>query len=227
MNEAGCQTCLFRQEICKVISDDDFAEIQNNTARLTYTDKEVMVKQGSVLSQILYLTQGFVILEYKNDKMQTFINGVLKAPILISGGGFFTMDKNQISIISVGTTQCCMIDANTLRLKIAANGGFGIKIYELLEIQNNELLKFQKTIIGKRVNGRVAGLLLFLMKDILQTEEARIPLSRKQLSLLAGCSEENLIGILKSFNENGIIQTNAKKTKLIDAEMLKKIRENG
>lgn len=227
MNEAGCQTCLFRQEICKVISNDDFSEIQNNTVQLSYADKEVIIKQGTNLSQILYLTQGFVIMEYMNEKMQTFIKGILKAPMLICGGGFFTMDKNQFSIISVGSAQCCMIDTRTLRLKIAANGGFGIKIYELLETQNNELLKFYKTIVGKRVNGRVAGLLLFLMRDILQTEEARIPLNRKQLSLLAGCSEENLIGILKSFNENGIIHTNAKKIKLIDVEMLKKIRENG
>lgn len=55
-----CEQCLFKQVVCKYISDEEFMLLYSSSIHLNYKKGEVILKQGSKLTHLVFLSKGYV-----------------------------------------------------------------------------------------------------------------------------------------------------------------------
>jgi len=227
LKETHCETCEFRKEICEVVSANEFEEIFNNTDQLIFNKGEIIFKQGTDARQLAYITKGVVKLEHKNTSDMLQIPGVMVAPVLIGGNYSFTGSKNIFSVVAIEDCHVCLISYQVIRARAMVNPLFGLKIYEMLSMAHQRILEKQLMLACKRVPGRIAGVLIMLCDRIYRSETFSFPLSRREISYLTSCSEENVIRTLSGFDHDGIISLNGKSVSILDIERLHRIYNLG
>lgn len=223
----NCGNCAFRTEICKFLNQEDFSELNNNSVYNQYSKGEVIINQGEDSDSILYLSAGFIKLEHVSDNKQVQIPALIKGPALLCGNYQISGAKNTMSIITVEDSDICLINLNVLRNRMKQNAQFALTIFDMLSMFHQRVFEKQLSLTCKRVPGRIAGVLILFREKFYNTDEFSLPISRRELSQLSYCSEENVIRTLSSFEKDGIIQLSGKSVKIIDAARLHKIYDLG
>ncbi len=71
--------------------------------------------------------------------------------------------------------------------------------------------------------GRLADLLLCLSGNIFRSPKFDMGLTRKELAELAGMSTENVVRVLKSFQNDGLIEVDGKSFIIINPDGLRRL----
>lgn len=222
-----CEDCAFRNEICRFIDEEEFSELNESTRLMTYEKGEIILGQGKETGYLIYISSGLVKLEHTSANNEVHIPAILKAPALISGSFQFLSPINIFSVISIEETGACLIDINKIREQIKQNSLFGIQIFDLLSTFYQRVLDKQLALACKRVPGRIAAVLIMFREKFYNSNEFSFPLTRREISHLTSCSEENVIRTLSSFEQDGIITLSGKSVKILHPEKLKRIYDIG
>ncbi|MPL97766.1 Transcriptional activator protein Anr [bioreactor metagenome] len=225
--DENCVNCAFRTEICKYLNQEDFSELNDSSVVTHFHKGEIIINQGEELNSIVYLSSGLVKLEHVSGNKQIQIPALIKGPALLCGNYQISGMHNLMSAVAIEETDVCMINIGILRNRMKQNAQFAMTIMEMLSMYHQRVFEKQLTLSCKRVPGRIAGMLILFMEKFYNTDEFSLPLSRRELSQLANCSEENVIRTLSSFEKDGIIQLSGKSVRIIDAGRLHKIYDLG
>ncbi|HBG69317.1 MAG: hypothetical protein A2W93_16320 [Bacteroidetes bacterium GWF2_43_63] len=225
--EATCSNCAFKNQVCKLLNNEEFSQLNESTRTMTFEKGEIIISQGSEISSLLYISSGLVKLEHTPVNKEVHIPAIIKAPALVSGSFQFSSPVNLYSIISIEETSACLIDIDVVRDRMKQNSLFSVQIFEMLSSFYQRVLDKQLALACKRVPGRIAAVLLMFREKFYNSDDFIFPLTRREISHLTSCSEENVIRTLSSFELDGIISLSGKSVRIIDPEKLKRIYEIG
>jgi CRP/FNR family transcriptional regulator len=79
----------------------------------------------------------------------------------------------------------------------------------------------------KKMQGRVAEVLLYFSDEIFRSDEFEMILSRQELGEMTNMVKESVVRILKELEVSGVISTSSSVIKILDKEKLKEISEKG
>ena len=224
---AICSDCAFRNQVCQSMSDDEFSKLNDSTRVMTYEKGEPIIVQGNEIRYIVYISSGLVKLENVSENKEVHIPAIIKAPALISGSFQFSSPVNLYSVIAIEDTTACLIDINVVRDRLKLNSLFSVRIFEMLSTFYQRVLDKQLTLACKRVPGRIAAVLLMFSEKFYNSDKFIFPLTRREISHLTSCSEENVIRTLSSFEQDGIITVSGKSVQILHPEKLKRIYDIG
>lgn len=224
---AICSDCAFRNQVCLSMSDDEFSKLNESTRVMTYEKGEPIIVQGNEIRYIVYISSGLVKLEHVSENKEIQIAAILKAPVLISGSFQFFSSVNLYSVTALDDVDACLIDINVVKNRIKVNSLFGLRIFEMLSMFYQRVLDKQLALACKRVPGRIAAVLIMFMDKFYNSNSFILPITRKEISHLTSCSEENVIRTLSSFEQDGIITLSGKSVKILHSEKLKRIYDIG
>jgi CRP/FNR family transcriptional regulator len=211
---SDCFTCL---------NEEERALLEKNTINIEFKKGEVIAKQGSFASHIIYLKEGLA---------KIFISGNTKDLILkITPERRFiglssVFDGNNTFIYSASTyidSEASLIDINFFKSLIRRNPTFAARI---ISIQNENAAQVYSrfySLTRKQSSGLVADLILCLANRVFKSNKFCLPISRSDLADLTGLSIESVLRILKEFKEDGIIETHGKHFEIIKIDKLNKI----
>ncbi|HPF00055.1 MAG TPA: Crp/Fnr family transcriptional regulator [Bacteroidales bacterium] len=222
-----CEDCAFRNEICRFIDEEEFSELNETTLYQHSPKGQTIVRQGDPMTHLLYLSSGLVKLEHVSPNKQIQIPALIKGPALISGNYQISGANNLLSVVAVEETNACLIDLVVLQSRMRKNAMFAMTIYDMLTAFHQRVLDKQLMLACKRVPGRIAGILLLFREKFYNSNEFSFPLTRREISHLTSCSEENVIRTLSSFEQDGIITLSGKSVKILHPEKLKRIYDIG
>ncbi len=77
------------------------------------------------------------------------------------------------------------------------------------------------------MHGSLAEALLFLSEKIYRSDSFELSLTREELGALIGTTRETVTRILHEYTENGMISTEGKTMRIVDAERLQRISDAG
>ncbi len=209
------------------LSVEEKALIENNKITLTYKKGEIISKQGSFASHIIYLKKGLakVYLEGRGKDLILTVappGNLLGLPCLYEG--------NNVFLYSTSTyidSEVDLIDIELFKQLVFQNSKFAFSIIQTLNANTVQTYGRFYCFTNKQMHGRLADILLCLSQRIYRSDSFNLPLNRTDLAELTGMSTESVIRVMKDFKDDGLIKIDGKDIELVDIEMLLKISEVG
>lgn len=201
--------------------------IEKNKVLVKYHKGEVVCKQGSFASHIIYLKKGIAKV-YLEGHPKKLVLKISPAGNLIGLPSIY--DGNNIFLYSSATyvdSEVELIDINIFKQLIRENPKFAYRVINVLNENTVQIYGRFYCLTNKQMHGRVADILLCLANRIFSTLEFDLPLTRGELAELTNMSTESVIRVLKDFSDEGMIEMIGKSFKITNYEMLGRISEVG
>ena len=221
-------TVIYNKNSCfDELTEDELKLIEENKIQLTYKKGEIISKQGSFASHIIFLRKGLAKV-YIEGKSKNLILKITPPGNLIGLPCLF--DGNNVFLYSASTyvdSEVDLIDIELFKKLILKNSKFAFRVIKTLNENTVQTYGRFFCLTNKQMHGRLADILLCLSQRIYKCESFNLPLTRSDLAELTGMSTESVIRVMKDFKEDGLIKITGKDVELVNIEMLMKISEVG
>ena len=209
------------------LTQDQIELMINNSNNVKYNRKDVIFKQNTRTSHIMFVKSGLVKI-FKEDKNDKSI--ILR---LVTNGGFIGLMSvygssiHEYSATAVEDTEICFIDINIFNQIISVNGNYAINLVRLISQDGLFIFKRLMSQTHKQLPGRIADVILYFSEDIFKSDEFEFPFTRKELAQLAGTTKESFIRTLSEFKHDKIIDLDGSKVKILSTKIINTLRELG
>jgi CRP/FNR family transcriptional regulator len=223
-------SCTVADDHCKcfdVLTEEQTALLEKKQVTVEYNKGEIIAKHGAFASHVVFLCEGLVKVYIEHGK-QTLILKIISPGNLI---GLSSLSEGeevfQYSAAAYQRSVARLIDIVTFKQLIRENGLFASKVIGILSENSNQINNRFFCLTQRQSYGRLADLLLCLAGRVFKTDKFELDLTRKELAELAGMSTENVIRILKKFQDDKLIEMKGKHIHLHDMDALQKICDLG
>jgi CRP-like cAMP-binding protein len=202
-------------------------EIRQNSNSVLYNKKEIIFRQNTRTSHIMFLSSGMVKI-FKEGRNNKYI--ILKVAVPYDFLGLLSIygrDTHQYSASAVQPSEITFIDINTFNKILYSNGEFADKIIK--KICNDGLFIFERLMSQshKQLPGRIADVILYFSEKIYKSEEFEFPFTRRELAELAGTTKESFIRTLAEFKNDKIIDLDGSIVKINSLKIIKTLSQLG
>jgi CRP/FNR family transcriptional regulator len=226
MIKEKCLTCHIKSAAVGYLDETQLRILGENCAEALFRKGEVIFKQDSLSSNIIYLKDGLVKTSMEWNHKNQILN-IIKAPAYLGIPTTLGDKINHYSVSSLEDSVVCFIDINTFKMLIDRNGKFAYEI--IIHLCKNELKHYQRCVYRsqKHVSGLVADTLLFFSNEIYMDKTFKLPIDRGEFGDLIGTTRETVSRMLKEFHEDHLIEMKRKTVTLVNPDRLTKISMSG
>jgi CRP/FNR family transcriptional regulator len=226
----GHETCvpfIYEHSCFELLTAEEKELIDTQTVLVHYKKGEMICKQGSFASNIMYLEKGLVKI-YLEGNPKDLILTITPEKNLMGLQALYEGNNTFLYSISTYTDSIVrIIDIQIFKQLLQKNALFAFRIINLLNESTSQSYGRFFSLTQKQLHGRLADILLCLSRKIFNSESFDLPLSRSDLSELTSMSTESVIRIMKDFKDDGIIDINNKSISLLDFPRLENISAKG
>jgi len=223
----NCLYCNDKSCAVSALQKKELEILSGNSSEIELKKGELLYKEGSLSSNIIYLKTGLVK-EYTtgiNNKEQ--IIQIIKSHSYLGLSSMFGNKMSTYSYSALENSRICYINSSIFKNIIQNNGKFA---YEILvsvcqENINNYNRCMNKSI--KQIYGRFADALLYFSNIIYENSTFELPITQNEMAALIGATRESITRMFTKFRSEGIIETENKKIKIIKPELLLEISKIG
>lgn len=200
-------------------------KLMGSSVVLDYEKFDVIIKQGSLASQIMVLEEGMVKLNFRESGKDTTFGFGIKGDFI---GLMCSFVEKRLDFSAVAITPCRIriFDRDVFEKLIEQNGKFAIYIVTMMSQMINETCHNFITLKHRNAGGSLATLLLNLIR-VFGEHQLIIPFTREEMAHTLGYSKESIINTLSDFQKDGMISISGKKLKILDKKALENIAEKG
>ncbi|MBN1187339.1 MAG: Crp/Fnr family transcriptional regulator [Bacteroidales bacterium] len=207
----------------KVLKPSELSMLQDNLAFLEYRKGENIIKQGTYLSSIFFVTDGLAKICIEGSNGKNLIVKICSPGDFIGLIDLFSEKYNHSSVVAVSMIELYFFDAELIRNIAMTNPNFASELL-IQQSRSNELwIKKLASLGTKQMHGRLADALLYLSADNFLSQDIFEYLSRSDIAELTGMSKENAIRLLSEFKNDGIISINGKKISINNIKLLERL----
>lgn len=209
------------------LSESEKKQLDLKSVIIKYKKGEVICKQGSFASHILYLEKGLAKV-YLDDGQNSLVLKVIPPGNLLGLTSISEENNNfQYSAMAYLDTEIKQIDISFFKNLLVQNPVFAKDVIDILISNSIQINGRFFCLTHKQSYGRLADILLCLADRIFKSHDFELNLSRKDLAELSGISAETVVRMLKKFREEGLIELSGKNFKILDYTKLQRISEIG
>ncbi len=211
----------------EALTDDELLLLENNKAEVTYKKGEIICKQGTFVSHVMFLCKGLAKIYVDGN------NSLLTLKVVSPGNliGLTSVHSEnstfQYSAMAYQDSVVRLFDINTIRKLIRQNSLFAAEIINILCDNSNQVNFRFYSFQNKQSYGRLADVLLCLSDRVFRNKDFTLNVSRQELADIAGMSREGSTRILRKFIDDKLIELNGKSISILDEKTLRKISNYG
>ena len=208
-----------------LLKEEELSELTGSSVVLDYEKYDVIIKQGSLASQIMILEEGMVKLNFRESGKDTTFGFGTKGDFI---GLMCSFVKKRLDFSAVAITPCRIriFDRDVFEKLIEQNGKFAIYIVTMMSQMINETCHNFITLKHRNAGGSLATLLLNLIR-VFGEHQLIIPFTREEMAHTLGYSKESIINTLSDFQKDGMISISGKNLEILDKKALETIAEKG
>ncbi len=218
-----CYDCLKRTGCFSDLEEEDFKKIRSGKLELSFKKGEIICKQGTYASNIIFLYSGSAKIYLESSDGKNNIISVLPEREMIGLPSLFSSRVYPYTAAALEDCLTCSFDIRLIEELILSNGVFASTLIKC--INNKTIQNYERYIFNtqKPLKSRLAGILIHLSEDIYHSTEFMLSLSRNDLAEWTQMTPESIARILSAFKNDKIIQVKNKMIKIEDIEKLKMI----
>ena len=229
-SQKECSSCIECQEkspLFELLTRDELEYINDKRYSIQYKAGEVILKQGTIASQVISLVNGFVKLVIEGEGNRNLIITFVKSWKVIGGPGIHTDQKHHYSVVALEDSRVCFIDAGKFRKLLNDNVTFANAFIE--NLSHKAVFSFNRlfSLTQKQMHGRMADGLIFLANEVYHSSKFETVILRQELADFTAMSKDSAIRILKEFERDGVLYLKDKTIEILDMPQLADISERG
>jgi CRP/FNR family transcriptional regulator len=222
----SCKVCTNKSSCFKQLSLSELEMIDENRLEINYKKGEMVCKQGSFASHILFLKKGLIKL-YIEGKDKNLIIAIVPAGNLIGLPSLFGDPIFHYSAVTYEDSTVCLLNIEVFRDFTKGNAKFSSEVIKIINESTIQSYDRFSSISQKNMHGRFADVVLCLSNAIYNNAKFNISFSRKDLAELASMSIESLSRVIKEFDQDKIVSIKGKEFEIIDPKRLLNISQKG
>jgi CRP/FNR family transcriptional regulator len=211
----------------QLLSAEETDLVKASKTQVLFRKGDNLTKQGAFASYILFVIKGLALQYIEGEMNRSFNLRIVKPGEFVGLSSVFTKNIFNYSTVALTDCQVILVEKETIAHVVKQNGEFAFNLFRRYSEQNANLAETLHTMLFKQMTGRLAESLLYL--DNLKTAypDVFLLLSRKNLADFAGISTESAVKLLKSFEQEAIINLHDQDIIIADKNRLEKISKNG
>ncbi len=221
-NQANCLFCNNKSVCFKELTGDELARITENKVEISYKKDETIIKQHGFASNIYFIKKGLVKIYLENTDRNLIIEIGGEGKVL----GLTSLNHTKhymFSATAIENVVLCEISMDVINEIMQTNQYFNRQVISTLNTTIEKILKKLYCISHKHLNGRLAEALLCFADDIYKSHKFTLGISRKDLSDITNMATENVVRLLKEFNEKKYIKLTGKNIEILNYSALKQL----
>lgn len=193
--------------------------VDERRAEVSYKQGELLSKQGTLMSHIIYIRKGFVKLYVENEGEVTILS-IAKPGSFIGVQALYGESVFPFSAEAMTDTDICLKEINVFRELILENPGFAKGVIEILNANLVQSYRRMFSLTTKQIDARFSELLLYLRNVMYASNPFKLTISRKEIAGLISTSPESVSRLISDFKERGIIKGKGQTIEIVDASQL-------
>jgi len=219
--------CDIQAPCFQFLSIDEVELVRASKTQILFRKGDNLTKQGAFASYVLFIISGLVRQYIEGDSAKNYNLRIIRPGEFVGLSAVFTKNTFNYSSIALTDCQVFLVEKDAIAKVVKQNGLFGFTMITRYCEQNSNLFDTLRTVLYKQMNGRIAGVLLYI--DGFKEEYPTIfqLLSRKDIADFAGISTESAVKLLKSFEKDGLLELHEKDIVIEKRDELIEISKKG
>ena len=209
------------------LNEEETILLKANSREVKFKKGEIIAKQGSFASHVIYLKEGLVKVYLEGDQKDLILKIVTNDHFVSLSSVFDGNDSFIYSVSTYSDSVANLINIDIFKQLIRNNAKFAAQMINLLNANTAQIYGRFYCLTRKQSHGRVADIIMCLSENIFGSLSFKLNLSRNDLADLTGLSSESVTRILKEFKDSSIIKLDNKDISILDYTRLKDISTYG
>jgi CRP/FNR family transcriptional regulator, polysaccharide utilization system transcription regulator len=202
-------------------------EILQNTKIAVFRKKEVIFRQHTPTSHIMYVVSGLIKVYKEGRNKRNFILKVAKPGEFIGLMSHFGSSLHQYSASAIEEAEIGYIDSILFNDILSKNAAFAMGVIHTLSLDGLFIFERLMRQSHKQLPGRIADVILYFSDVIYEQDEFEFPLTRRELAELAGTTKESFIRTLAEFKNDKIISLDGSRVSIQSKKIIHTLSELG
>ncbi|MDP5044893.1 MAG: Crp/Fnr family transcriptional regulator [Leeuwenhoekiella sp.] len=226
--ESRCENCIIRElNSLKALKKEELKIISDSKVSRSIKKGEALFKEGEKLGGVFCVRDGVSKLSKLSENGKDQIVKIASKGEVMGQRSLIAEEAANLSAVALNDMQVCFIPKENFTESLSKNPEF---IQALLKNMARELKLADDVIVNmaqKTVNQRLAGILLYLEKHFGTDADGYLSLvlSRNDIADVVGTATELCIRSLAKFKKSGLIETEGKRIKISDRDVLNQLWE--
>lgn len=225
--QKNCVNCTKKSLCFNQLSKTDHKFIEENRLELSFKSGEVICKQGSFASNIMFIYEGLVKTYLETSDGSHVILDILPQGEMIGLSTLFCDNAFNHSAAAIEDCIICSIDIKVFEEYAKSNGEFASALINILNCSLKQSNQRFLSRTHKQLNGKFADTIIFLAEKVYKSHKFKLSMMRKDLAELSGMSAESVTRVITKFKDEKIIDVNGRKYEILNMERLKRISDFG
>ena len=209
------------------LTDEEKKMVEDHKVNIKYKKGEVIAKQGSFASHVIFLQEGLVKVYLEGNPKDLIIKIIPDSHLITLSSIFEGNNTFLYSAAAYLESTASLIDADIFKQLIRSNALFASKIINILNENTAQIYGRFFCLTRKQSHGRVADILLCLSQRVYKNKRFSLALSRNDLADLTGLSTESVIRIIKEFKDEKLIEVSGKHIEILNFKSMGNISQYG
>lgn len=225
-NQPVCRKCSLEfNSIFKHLNQEEMDLLSYQKSSRFFKRGEIIYHEGSRINGFYCVHSGIIkIFKTGIDGKEQIIRFAKQGDII----GYRSILSNELACTTAKIIEdaiLCYISSDILFSLVKSNGNFSMEIMKLTCKELGEANTYITDIAQKTVRERLAEVLIHLKDNFgLDDDQVlQISLTREELANIVGTATESVIRLLSEFKNDGLIELNGRKIKILNSRSLTKI----
>jgi len=214
-----CKNCKYKSAPFQKLTDEQLFRVDEHRVELSFKKGELLCKQGSLMSHVIYVRKGFVKLFMENAG-ETVIIGIAQPYSFVGIQALYGSPVFPFSVEALTDAEVCMKDINTFRALVLENSEFAQGVIEVLNSNLAQSYNRIFTLTTRQISSRFSELLFYMRNVLYASNPFTLTIPRKELADLVSTTPESVSRMLSDFREKGIIRVDGQIIEILDSEKL-------
>jgi CRP/FNR family transcriptional regulator, polysaccharide utilization system transcription regulator len=209
------------------LKSDEIEEIRAHTSVVHHPKRDIIFRQYSGTSHLLFVKSGLVKLYKENKDGRSYILKILTGGEYLDLLSYYGNGIHQLSASAVEDCEIGYIDIQIFNRILKKNGALAMELIRLVSKEGLYMFEKLLRLSHKQLPGRIADVILYFSEIVNKNEEFDFPLTRRELAELAGTTKESFIRTLAEFKNDKIIELNGSHVKINSMKIVRTLSELG
>lgn len=222
-----CLKDIQHKEAFNLLNESELALLNENKITVNYRKNDVIVKQGTFVNNIFYSQTGLFKLHVEGNQKNVIITFKGSQVFLGISSIYHSTGMHLYSVTALEDCVVDMYDMNTFKQILQSNAAFANEIIKYINHNSGRIFRRFINMTEKNARGKVANMILCLSNSVYFSSDFTLNISRKEMAAFLGISMENIVRILKEFEDDGLVHVDGKNVKVLNADSLNKVCDFG
>ena len=218
------------QEIWDLLLDDEQNELLRSAIYQSFRRGEFIYNVNEESSYLIVVLRGRVKLEKFGVGGRVQIVRMFRPCEFFGYRSYFAGEVHSSVAIAMEQTHIACVPMSTIEKICKHNASLAMYFVSALAIDLGQSEERQVNLTQKHIRGRIADSLMFLADKYgfeIDDRTLNVQLSRDELASLSNMNTSNAIRTLAAFAEEGIVELDGRRIKILDKQKLQRVNDNG